>query len=130
MRECGVEDFTICSGTGFRIKCIPVASENTSALVKHDIFVSARIFSEYNRGFLLPTHMVLIVARQVSAAEEKLRQVEKTAVRQQWLHPKHCNLMVLPLINTSQDTFRHQVVSFSMNNELGCVLALEYFTVK
>lgn len=44
MRECGVEDFTICSGTGFRIKCIPVASENTSALVKHDIFVSAGFF--------------------------------------------------------------------------------------
>ncbi len=44
-------------------------SENTSVLVKHDIFLSVG-FSEYNRAFLLPTHMVLIVARQVSAAEE------------------------------------------------------------
>lgn len=58
--------------------------------------------------------MVLIVARQVSAAEET------AGGKNCGKHPKHCNLTVLLLKNTSQDTFRHQVVSFIMNNELSC----------
>lgn len=78
MRESGVEDFTICSGRGFRIKCIPVASENTSALVKHDIFFLPGFFSEYNKSFFIANPHGFNCG-QAGQSEETLRQVEKTA---------------------------------------------------
>lgn len=100
MRECGVEDFTICSGTGFRIKCIPVASENTSALVKHDIFLSAGFFQNIIELFIVNPHGFNCgKAGQCGGENFRWKNCGK--------HPKHCNLMVLSLKNSSQDTFWH-----------------------
>lgn len=84
-------------------------------------------FSEYNKRFFIANPHGFNCGQAGQSVQRRKRFDRWKKLR---LCPKHCNLMVSPLKNTSQDTFRHQVVSFSMNNELDCVLAFEYFAVK